>query len=140
MTSSSAVYLALLWTGGNGCDSDASSVDLPAVLALLGWDPVQTERGVHVLLGLACDARLIVEAKDAVFVERQTQAQRHAAQADVVRLRPGEVLPRRSELRRRDGPAVHLQPVDDDRALGVAAQQHVLDLRQRRKCDQHRSR
>src|SRR5258708_9592045 len=129
MTSSSTVYLALLWMCGNGFDSDASSVDLPAVLALLGWDPVQTERGVHVLLGLACDARLVVDAKDAVFVERQAQAQRHAAQADVVRLRPGEVLPRRSELRRRDGATVHLQPVADNRALGISAQPHLLDTR-----------
>src|SRR5581483_4885147 len=51
-------------------------------------------------------------------------------------LRAGEVLPGGTELLGRDGAAVDLHAVDDDAALGVAAQQDALDLGQRGEADQ----
>src|SRR5205807_8005643 len=67
--------------------------------------------------------------EDAVLVEGQSLAQRQAAQPDVVRLRAGEVLPGRAELLGGHRPAVDLHAAaGDDRALGVAADQHPLHL------------
>src|SRR4029078_6244117 len=102
-------------------------VDLPAILAELGWDEIHVERGVDLLLrerGDLLTARLGAYPVQAVFVEQELSPEGQAAEPDVVLLRPRAIEEVRSERSCGDHPEIDLQSaVDDDRTLRVAARE-----------------
>ena len=69
--------------------------DLASCFAKLGWNPVEAEGLVHLVLRLSRDALVSLHTEQAVLVELQAAAHRAVAKRDVVRLRSGEVLQRR---------------------------------------------
>ena len=108
-------------------------LDLARVLAQLGRDPRQADRGVDLLLGRPGHAPGARLAEHAVLVELEPAPDGHLADADVVLLGAGEVDEGGAEARRLDDAQVDLDPLPvPDRRLGLAALEHVGDLGQAR--------
>ena len=89
---------------------------------------VKLELAVDFVFGGAGDALVVVQAKQAVFVEGEAHLQRALAQRDVVVLGAGEVLHGRAVGFRRQQADVHLHAAAQLEAdLVVAFGQHVGD-------------
>ena len=95
-----------------------------------GGIQAQAERGVDFLLGLARHALLIVDAEQAVFVEREAQLQGARAQDDVVFLAAGEVLHGRAVAFVRQRAQIHLQAFQSvlDAGLVGAFAEHCVSF------------
>ena len=125
-----AAQVALLDRPGQG--PRAGQLDLAVVLPQLGRDPGQAEGGVHLLLRGGGDDPAGGRLGQAVLAERPPSVDGQLAQADVVRLRPGEVQRRRPVL-----PGLHHPQVDlharrgHDRRLAGAVGDHLGDDRHR---------
>ena len=93
--------------------------DLVAAFAQLRWYPIESQRGVDFLLRASADA--LRAAVQPVFVQFQLFRLGDLAQLDVVRLRAGEILQRRTEAGRLDDSQVHLESArEPHRGAGVA--------------------
>ena len=71
-------------------------LDLPGVLAQLGWDVFEVESPVDVFLGLGGDHRFVLH--QSVLVQQPPPGDGALSQSDVVRFRAGEVERRRAKL------------------------------------------
>ena len=103
-------------------------LDLAAPFAQLGRNPGEPERLVDLLFARARDARVVVGAKEAVFVQLEPEPDRAVAKRDVVRLRAGEVLHRGAAALGRHEPQIRLKAAPDQHArFRLALPEHPLD-------------
>src|SRR5271157_1331510 len=105
--------------------------DFAEILAQLGRNPVQLELAVDFFFRCTGHALVVVESKQAIFVERQTHLECALAQRDVVVLRAGEVLHGCAIRFRRQSADVHLHSTAQLEAdLVVALGEYLLNARE----------
>ena len=124
-----AAQVAALDRGAAACRAAAASIS-PRFSRSSGGTQARPSACVDVLLGLAGDARVVVDPEQAVLVQLEAARDRAVAQRDVVRLRAGEVLQRGAAALGGDEPQVGLEAAAQQHArLGVAVAEHALDQR-----------
>ena len=85
--------------------------DLAAILAELWRDEEQTERTIDLRLRASRNASLVAYPEKSVIVQFEAPLQCPVPEGDIVWLRPGEVLQRRTAALGRDDSEIGLNPV-----------------------------
>ena len=112
----------------SGSVAGERGLDLASIFPQGRFDERQPEPLVHGFLGVGGQQRAPRGSEEPVLVQLQLLANRHLPDADVVRLRPGEVDHRRAPGRELDDAKVHLEPARrHDRGLRGSVGEHARD-------------